>query len=86
MFSGIAHRCAAEGCPAAMVRSQIRTNGDVTSCAFAPQTFGNLRQQPLKDVWRSMTTSSLYANMSARCRRTQPECLARLAALPLPTV
>ena len=86
MFSGMAYPCVAEGCPAAVVQVHIRTNGDVTPCDFTPQAFGNLRQQPLKDIWRSMTTHSLYANMSARCRLSQPQFRARLAELSLPTV
>lgn len=85
MFSGMAYPCVAEGCPAAMVQLHIRANGDVAPCDFTPQAFGNLRQQPLKDIWRSMTTNSLYANMSARCRLSQPEFRARLAELSLST-
>jgi radical SAM protein with 4Fe4S-binding SPASM domain len=86
MFSGMAYVCVAEGCAAAMVQLHIRTNGNLTPCELLPEAFGNLRQQPLKDIWRSMTTSSLYANMSARCRLSQPEFRACLAALSRPTV
>ena len=81
----MAYPCVAEGCPAAMAQLHVRTNGDVTPCDFTPQAFGNLRQQPLKDIWRSMTTNSLYANMSARCRLSQPEFCACLAELSLST-
>jgi MoaA/NifB/PqqE/SkfB family radical SAM enzyme len=84
MFSGMAYPCVAEGCPAAMVQLHIRANGDVTPCDFTPTAFGNVRQQPLSDIWRSMTTNPLYANMSPRCRLSQPEFRARLAELPVP--
>jgi MoaA/NifB/PqqE/SkfB family radical SAM enzyme len=82
MFSGMAYPCVAEGCPAAMVQLHIRANGDVTPCDFTPLSFGNIRQRPLEDIWRSMTADGLYADMSARCRLSQPEFRARLAERP----
>ena len=83
MFAGMAYPCVAEGCPAAMVQLHIRANGDVTPCDFTSTAFGNVRQQPLKDIWRSMTTDPLYANMSTRCRLSQPEFRARLAQVTI---
>jgi MoaA/NifB/PqqE/SkfB family radical SAM enzyme len=82
MFSSMAYPCVAEGCPAAMVQLHIRTNGDVTPCDFTPQAFGNVRRQPLADIWKAMTAHSLYAAMSPRCRLSQADFRSRLAALP----
>ena len=68
MFSSIAYPCVAEGCPAGMVQVHLRANGDVCPCDFTPYSFGNIRKQPLKEIWESMSTHPLYAEPSARCR------------------
>ena len=60
----------------------IRANGDVTPCDFTPHAFGNLRQHPLADIWKAMTTSSLYAHLSPRCRLSQARFRASLDAMP----
>ena len=72
MFSSMAYPCVAQGCPAGMVTVHIRANGDVCPCDFTPHSFGNLRHQPLSEVWKSMTENSLYAKPSTRCRLSQP--------------
>jgi len=56
MFSSIAYPCVAEGCPAGTVQVHLRANGDVCPCDFTPYSFGNIRKQPLKEIW-------------SRCRR-----------------
>jgi MoaA/NifB/PqqE/SkfB family radical SAM enzyme len=84
MFSGMAYPCVAEGCPAAMVQLHVRANGDVTPCDFTPTPFGNVRRQKLEDIWHAMTTHPLYANMSGRCRLSQPAFRESLAALTVP--
>jgi len=81
MFSSIAYPCVAEGCPAGMVQLHVRANGDVSPCDFTPYAFGNIREQPLKNIWDSMTKSPLYAAPSARCRLSKPEFWDQLAEL-----
>ena len=73
MFASIAYPCVAEGCPAAMVQVHVRANGDVSPCDFTPCSFGNIREQPLKEIWDAMAASSLYARPSARCRLSRPD-------------
>jgi MoaA/NifB/PqqE/SkfB family radical SAM enzyme len=81
MFSSIAYPCVAEGCPAGMVQVHLRANGDVCPCDFTPYSFGNIRKQPLKEIWGSMTAHALYAEPSARCRLSQPGFWVKLAEL-----
>jgi MoaA/NifB/PqqE/SkfB family radical SAM enzyme len=72
MFSSIAYPCVAEGCPAGSVTLHLRANGDVCPCDFTPHSFGNVKRQPLRDIWQTMVHSDLYANPSSRCRLSQP--------------
>jgi MoaA/NifB/PqqE/SkfB family radical SAM enzyme len=81
MFSSIAYPCVAEGCPAGMVQVHLRANGDVCPCDFTPYSFGNIRKQPLKEIWESMAAHALYAEPSARCRLSQPGFWVKLAEL-----
>lgn len=73
MFASIAYPCVAEGCPAAMVQLHLRANGDVSPCDFTPYSFGNIRKNPLREIWESMAANPLYAQPSARCRLSRPD-------------
>jgi MoaA/NifB/PqqE/SkfB family radical SAM enzyme len=84
MFASIAYPCVAEGCPAAMVQVHLRANGDVSPCDFTPQSFGNIRQQPLKEIWDNMSGHPLYAQPSARCRLSRPDYWVKLDELRRP--
>jgi MoaA/NifB/PqqE/SkfB family radical SAM enzyme len=81
MFSSLAYPCAAEGCPAGMVQVHLRANGDVSPCDFTPYSFGNIRRQPLREIWGAMTQSGLYQQPSSRCRLSQPDFWVKLAEL-----
>jgi MoaA/NifB/PqqE/SkfB family radical SAM enzyme len=81
MFASIAYPCVAEGCPAAMVQLHLRANGDVSPCDFTPRSFGNIRRQPLREIWEAMAASELYAQPSARCRLSRPDFWAKLDEL-----
>jgi MoaA/NifB/PqqE/SkfB family radical SAM enzyme len=81
MFSSIAYPCVAEGCPAGMVQLHLRANGDVSPCDFTPYSFGNVRQQPLREIWEAMIHHDLYADTSRRCRLSLPGFWARLEDL-----
>jgi len=82
MFSSIAYPCVAEGCPAGTVQVHLRANGDVCPCDFTPYSFGNIRKQPLKEIWESMSAHALFARPSARCRLSQPAYWTKLSELP----
>lgn len=81
MFASIAYPCVAEGCPAAMVQLHLRANGDISPCDFTPYSFGNIRRQPLRDIWNSMSGNPLYAQPSARCRLSRPDFWVQLDEL-----
>ena len=78
MFASIAYPCVAEGCPAAMVQVHLRANGDVSPCDFTPYSFGNIRNQSLREIWETMAGNSLYAEPSARCRLSRPDFWVKL--------
>lgn len=80
MFSAMTYPCVAEGCPAAMVQLHIRADGGVTPCDFTPKAFGNIRTQPLAEIWRAMTTCGLYGGMSPSCRLSEAAFRAQLDA------
>ncbi len=84
MFASIAYPCVAEGCPAAMVQLHLRANGDVSPCDFTPHSFGNIRQQPLREIWEAMAKSELYAQPSARCRLSRPDFWVKLDEIGRP--
>jgi len=81
MFASIAYPCVAEGCPAAMVQVHLRANGDVSPCDFTPYSFGNIRNQSLREIWENMAGHSLYAEPSARCRLSRPDFWTKLDEL-----
>jgi MoaA/NifB/PqqE/SkfB family radical SAM enzyme len=68
MLTSIAFPCTGEGCPAGVAHMHLRANGDVSPCDFTPYSFGNIRNQSLKDIWRGITSSAMYAHPSPHCR------------------
>ena len=85
MFSSMAYPCVAEGCPAGMATMHLRANGEVCPCDFTPHSYGNVRRQPLREIWRNMVESDLYSKPSVRCRLSQPAFWDKLDKLQ-PTV
>ena len=81
MFASIAYPCVAEGCPAAMVQVHLRANGDVSPCDFTPYSFGNIRKQPLREIWDAMAGHPLYEKPSARCRLSRSDFWVKLDGL-----
>ena len=84
MFTSIAYPCAAEGCPAAVAQMHLRANGDVTPCDFTPFSFGNIRQEPLGQIWQNMSHSTIFSHGSSRCRLAEPAYWDALASLAEP--
>jgi MoaA/NifB/PqqE/SkfB family radical SAM enzyme len=56
------------GCFAGFIQCYISAYGDVSPCDFTPLSFGNLRQERLRRVWRRMTDSPPYNRRSLACR------------------
>jgi len=61
------------GCFAAYVQYYMTTYGDVTPCDFTPLTFGNIRDEPLADIWDRMLTHPAYCKPSDHCRMQDPD-------------
>ena len=40
----------------------IKTNGDITPCGFIPTTIGNIREDNLKDIWKSSSVLEKMRN------------------------
>ena len=45
------------GCNAGRKMMYIDAFGEVSPCVFTPITFGNIREQPLREIWSELTTS-----------------------------
>ena len=56
------------GCYAAWFQFYSTAYGDVTPCDFTPLTFGNVREQPLADIWQRMTSHPSYCEHHDHCR------------------
>ncbi len=56
------------GCFAGRRWLHITSGGDVLPCAYTPLKFGNIRDEPLKDIWK---------RMGKTYRKTPPSCLMR---------
>jgi MoaA/NifB/PqqE/SkfB family radical SAM enzyme len=72
IFTSIAYPCAAAGCPAGVAQVHLRGNGDVAPCDFTPYSFGNVREESMEDIWRRITSSSVYARGNNSCRLADP--------------
>jgi MoaA/NifB/PqqE/SkfB family radical SAM enzyme len=60
------------GCLAANIQYYISAYGEVTPCDFAPLSFGNIREEPLKRIWRRMVSHPAYSHRTNVCRMQDP--------------
>jgi MoaA/NifB/PqqE/SkfB family radical SAM enzyme len=56
------------GCLAAHIQYYVSAYGEVTPCDFAPLSFGNIRDEPLKKIWKRMVHHPAYNHKSTYCR------------------
>jgi len=56
------------GCLAANIQYYVSAYGEVTPCDFAPLAFGNIREEPLKRIWRKMVAHPAYCHRTNVCR------------------
>jgi MoaA/NifB/PqqE/SkfB family radical SAM enzyme len=56
------------GCVAGHLQYYVSAYGDVQPCDFTPLSFGNIRQTPLKRIWKRMIRHPAYNHLSRRCR------------------
>lgn len=79
------------GCFGGQFQFYMTAYGDVNPCDFNPITFGNVREMPLRAIWRKMTTHPEYAGRKRSCRIQNPHYRAHYirtvsdgAKLPIP--
>ena len=56
------------GCIAANIQYYVSAYGDITPCDFSPLSFGNIRTEPLKKIWKKMVRHPAYNHRSSFCR------------------
>ena len=56
------------GCLAAYIQYYISAYGEVTPCDFTPLSFGNIRDMPLKKIWKKMIHHPAYNHRVTACR------------------
>ena len=56
------------GCLAANIQYYVSAYGEVSPCDFSPLSFGNLRDEPLKAIWKRMVRHPAYKHRSSVCR------------------
>ncbi|MDR4503624.1 MAG: radical SAM protein [Candidatus Scalindua sp.] len=59
------------GCPGGTEKLCISPYGDVQTCAINPISFGNIRKEPLEDIWRFIHNECSYYHKN----RKYPRCV-----------
>lgn len=61
------------GCFAGCTQFYMTAYGDVDPCDFTPLTFGNIRDEPLFDIWTRMLSHPAYSDRCNHCRMQDPD-------------
>jgi MoaA/NifB/PqqE/SkfB family radical SAM enzyme len=56
------------GCFAGFYQLYVNSFGDVCPCDFTPISFGNIREEPLVDIWAKLRQSSDWGQRFPECR------------------
>jgi MoaA/NifB/PqqE/SkfB family radical SAM enzyme len=56
------------GCLAVNIQYYVSAYGDVAPCDFTPLSFGNLREESLKSIWKKMYKHPAYGHRETFCR------------------
>lgn len=64
-------------CTAAVTKMNILPDGVVTPCVFIPSSYGNLRHEPLKEIWKRMAEFDRIKKPNGRCPMSDPKFCAR---------
>jgi MoaA/NifB/PqqE/SkfB family radical SAM enzyme len=60
------------GCLAGNIQYYVSAYGDVAPCDFTPLSFGNIRNLPLKEIWKKIVRHPAYNHRSTFCRMQNP--------------
>jgi MoaA/NifB/PqqE/SkfB family radical SAM enzyme len=61
------------GCFAGRRWIHVTSGGDVLPCAYTPISFGNIREEPLADIWKRMGKHIAYKGSADYCMMRNPE-------------
>lgn len=61
------------GCLAANIQYYASAYGDISPCDFSPLSFGNIRREPLKNIWMRMVKHPAFNHKSPFCRMQNKE-------------
>jgi len=61
------------GCLAGNIQYYASAYGDISPCDFTPLSFGNIRNEPLKNIWMRMVKHPAYNHRSPFCRMQNKE-------------
>ena len=61
------------GCLAGNIQFYVSAYGDIAPCDFTPLSFGNIRKEELKDIWKKMVSHPAYKKRVTYCRMQNPE-------------
>ncbi|NLH47475.1 MAG: radical SAM protein [Myxococcales bacterium] len=56
-----------EGCPAGLEKLYLGPWGDVMPCPFIHLSYGNLRERPLAEIWRTMRSAGTFDTIRDGC-------------------
>jgi MoaA/NifB/PqqE/SkfB family radical SAM enzyme len=65
------------GCFGARHTLHVTSYGHVTPCPFAPISFGNVRRETIKEIWRRMGESKSFKGRQDACRMQDPSFRAK---------
>ena len=54
------------GCLAANLQYYVSSYGEVSPCDFAPLSFGNIREEPLKEIWKKIPKKRFLSSRMIR--------------------
>jgi len=61
------------GCLAANIQYYVSAYGEVAPCDFTPISFGNIRDTPLREIWKKMVKHPAFNHRSTFCRMQNPD-------------
>lgn len=61
------------GCLAGNIQYYVSAYGDVAPCDFTPISFGNIRNEPLKNIWVRIVDHPAFKHRSHYCRMQNPK-------------
>ena len=65
-------------CGAAVTKMNISPDGSVTPCVFVPLPYGNIRNEPLRQIWKRMAEFDSSCKVAGKCPMCDPETRANL--------